>query len=84
MWIALCIFYSLKRSRLHTEVIPGEILIGQIKTRASGWAVEGKSRAKSFREGREGGRREDETEDGGRRRRKKRLKMEQTHMAGRS
>jgi hypothetical protein len=39
LWIAVCIFCSLKRgalmrSRLCTRVISGKILIGQIKTRA--------------------------------------------------
>ena len=64
------------RSRSHIQVILGEILVGQINARSCDWAVEGKGRAETIREGREEG---GKTENGGRRLRKKRLKTEQTH-----
>lgn len=56
------------RSRSCTQVMSGKILTGQIKGRACDWAVGGKGRTESFREGREGRRRKEKTEDGGRKR----------------
>jgi hypothetical protein len=64
LWIVVCMFCFLKRGttmrrRSHTQVVSGEILIGQIKARACEWVVEGKSRAVRFRKVKGGGRREE-------------------------
>ena len=88
LWIFVCIFCPLKRdaltrSRSHTQVMPGKILIGQIKARACDWAVEGKHSAESFRGGREGERRE-ERRTQGTKMEEEEVEMEQIHVAWRS
>lgn len=57
----------LDENRTCTQVISGEILIGQIKTKACNYSMEGKDRAGSVREGQMDTKEEEKMEDGGRR-----------------